>query len=272
MNWPNSDSSSSPTGFSSETGACAERLIESTSSGSMPGDLGDLVGGGLAAQLGDELALGAADLVELLDDVDGDADRARLVGERARDRLADPPGRVGRELEALAVVELLRGAHQAERALLDQVQERQPLVAVVLGDRDDEAQVRLDHLLLRVEVAALDALGEVDLLLGGQQADLADVLEEQLQRVRRHVRAQVERRGLLRAAAALVGRALGLGAGGRRVVVDELDLLALDPGRELLAVGVVDVELGGRGGDVAVRQTTPVAWPRATRALISSSS
>ena len=157
MNWPNSDSSSSPTGFSSETGACAERLIESTSSGSMPGDLGDLLGGGLAAQLGDELALGAADLVELLDDVDRDADRARLVGERAGDRLADPPGRVGRELEALAVVELLRRADEAERPLLDQVEERQALVAVVLRDRDDEPQVGLDHLLLRVEVAALDA-------------------------------------------------------------------------------------------------------------------
>ena len=190
MNWPNSDSSSSPTGFSSETGAWAERLIESTSSGSMPGDLGDLLGGGLAAQLGDELALGAADLVELLDDVDRDADRARLVGERAGDRLADPPGRVGRELEALAVVELLRGADEAERALLDEVQERQALVAVVLGDRDDEAEVRLDHLLLRVEVAALDALGEVDLLLRGEQPDLADVLEEQLKGVRRHVRAE----------------------------------------------------------------------------------
>src|SRR4051812_13129489 len=71
------------------------------------GDVGDLLGGGLAAQLGDELSLGAADLVELLDDVDRDADRARLVGQRTRDRLADPPGRVGRELEALAVVELL---------------------------------------------------------------------------------------------------------------------------------------------------------------------
>ena len=34
--WPNSDSSPSPTGFSSDTGACAERLSESTSSGSMP--------------------------------------------------------------------------------------------------------------------------------------------------------------------------------------------------------------------------------------------
>ena len=43
-------------------------------------------------------------------------------------------------------------------------------------------------------------------------------------------------------------------AGGRRVVVDELDLLGLDPGGELLAVGVVEIELGGRGRDVAVRQ------------------
>ena len=36
MNSPNSDPSSSPTGFSRETGAWAERLIESTSSGSIP--------------------------------------------------------------------------------------------------------------------------------------------------------------------------------------------------------------------------------------------
>ncbi len=164
---------------------------------------------GLAAELGDELALGAADLVELLDDVDRDADRARLVGERAGDRLADPPGRVGRELEALAVVELLRRAHEPERALLDQVQERQALVAVVLRDRDDEPQVGLDHLLLRVEVAALDPAREVDLLLGGEQADLADVLQEQLKGVGRHVRLEVDRRlGL--AATALVRRALHL--------------------------------------------------------------
>ena len=45
-------------------------------------DVGDLLGGRLAAELRDELALGAADLVQLLDDVDRDADRARLVGER----------------------------------------------------------------------------------------------------------------------------------------------------------------------------------------------
>src|SRR4051812_941691 len=207
-------------------------------------DVGDLLGGRLAAQLGDELALRAADLVQLLDDVHGDADRARLVGERAGDGLADPPGRIRGELEALAVVELLGCADQAERALLDEVEEGQALVAVVLRDRDDEAQVRLDHLLLGVEVAALDALGEVDLLLRREQTDLADVLEEQLQRVGRHVRPQVQR-GLLGPAAALVGRALHLLVRRERRIdlLDQLDLLGLEEGGELLHVRLVEIEL-----------------------------
>ena len=101
--------------------------------------------------------------------MDRDADRAGLIGERAGDRLADPPRGVGGELEALAVVELLRRPDQPERPLLDQVEEGQPLVAVVLGDRDDEAQVGLDHALLGLPVAALDRLGELDFLGGGQQ-------------------------------------------------------------------------------------------------------
>src|SRR5438270_6255488 len=114
----------------------------------------------LAPELGAQLPLGAHDLVQLLDDVHGHADRARLVRERARNRLADPPRRVGRELEALAVVELLRGANEADRALLDQIEEGQALVSVLLGDRDDEAEIRLDHLLLCAVVAALDPLRE----------------------------------------------------------------------------------------------------------------
>src|SRR3954454_18862357 len=228
-----------------------------------PGDVGDLLGGGLAAELGDELALGAADLVELLDDVDGDADRARLVGQRAGDRLADPPRRVGRELEALAVVELLRRAHQAKRALLDEVEEGQALVAVVLGDRDNQAQVGLDHLLLRIEVAALDALGEVDLLLRGQQPHLPDVLQEELERVGRHVRPQVQRGLDLRAAAALVGRALDVGRGGRRVdLLDELDLGLLEVAAQLLHVRFVEVQLGDGGGDLVVGEHAERLAPR----------
>src|SRR4051812_32464463 len=218
--------------------------------------VGDLLRRRLATQLGDELALRAADLVQLLDYVYRDADRARLVGERAGDRLADPPRRVGRELEALAVVELLGGAHEAERALLDQVEEGKPLVAVVLRYRDHEAQVRLDHLLLGVEVAALDPLGEVDLLLGREQAHLADVLQEELKGVGRHVRLQVDRRLRLAATALAVRGALDLGRGdgGRIDLLDELDLGLLEEPVQVLDVGLVEIDLGERPGDLRVGQ------------------
>src|SRR4051812_37471167 len=219
-------------------------------------DLGDLVRRGLAPELGDELALGSPDLVELLHHVDRDADRARLVGQGPRDRLPDPPCRVGRELEALAVVELLRRANETERALLDEVEERQSLVSVVLRDGDDEPQVGLDHLLLCVEVAALDALGEIDLLLRREQTDLADVLQEQLKGVGRHVGPQIELRlGL--APLALVRGPLDLllgGGGGRIDVLDQLDLRLLEEAVQLLDVGLVEIDLGDSVGDLGVRE------------------
>ena len=84
--------------------------------------VGDLLDTWLAAQLGAEPVLGARDAVQLLDDVDGHADCPRLVREGARGRLADPPGGVCRELEALAVIELLGGADEPDRALLDQIE------------------------------------------------------------------------------------------------------------------------------------------------------
>src|SRR4051812_1853921 len=52
-------------------------------------------------------------------------------------------------------------------------------------------------------VAALDALGELDLLRGGEQIDLADVLQEELERVGRDLELDghfllVEDRGVVR--------------------------------------------------------------------------
>src|SRR5215211_1973053 len=83
---------------------------------------GDLLGARLAAELLDELTLDVDHLVELLHHVNGDADGPPLVRDRACDRLADPPRRVGRELVAAPVVELLDGADEAQRALLDEVE------------------------------------------------------------------------------------------------------------------------------------------------------
>jgi hypothetical protein len=89
----------------------------------------------------------------------------RALSASAGNRLTDPQGGVGRELEPSPVVELLRRADKTDRALLDQVEKRQPLVAVALRDRDDQPQVGPDHLLFRVQLPALDPLGEIDLVL-----------------------------------------------------------------------------------------------------------
>ena len=91
---------------------------------------------------------------------------------------------------------------------------------------------------------------------GGQQADLADVLEEQLQAVRGHVRFQVERL-FLAAPAFFAGRFRHGFRGGflRRVhVLDELDPRLLEVPVKVLDVGLVQIDLGHRRGDVAEGQ------------------
>ncbi len=107
-----------------------------------------------------------------LDHVHRDTDGARLVGDRAGDRLANPPGGVGRELVAAAVFELVHRLHQADVAFLDQVEELQATVGVLLGDGDDQAQVGLDHFLLGAASLGLtDGHATVDVLdLGQAQA------------------------------------------------------------------------------------------------------
>src|SRR5262249_44083373 len=87
----------------------------------------------------------------------------------AGDRLPDPPRRIGRELVAAAVLELVYRLHQADVALLDQVEELQAAVGVLLRDRDHEAEVGFHHLLLRLPRLALALPDHVD--------DLADSLD-----------------------------------------------------------------------------------------------
>jgi hypothetical protein len=98
----------------------------------------------LAADLVEQLPARAHDLLDRLDHVHRDADGALLIG----DRLPDPPCRVGRELVAAAVLELVDLLHQADVAFQGQIEELQAAVGACLGDRDDEAQVRLHHLVL----------------------------------------------------------------------------------------------------------------------------
>ena len=129
-------------------------------------------------------------------DVHRQADRARTIRDRTRDALADPPRCVRGELEAAAPVEELDGTHQADVALLDQVQQGQTLTLVLAGHRHDQPEVGHDEPLagglglahlgtglrdglfgtqtagaeaLFALLAAFDGHGELDLFLLGEQ-------------------------------------------------------------------------------------------------------
>ncbi len=108
-----------------------------------------------------------------------DADHARLVGDGPLDRLLDPPVRVGRELVAALVLELLHGLHQADVPLLDQIHEGDPVVQVLLGDVDHQTQVGQNHRVPRMVHVALVALGLRDQGLDlGLLAVLASVAQQ----------------------------------------------------------------------------------------------
>ena len=107
--------------------------------------LRDLFRRRFAAKLLYQQTRGADQLVDRLDHVDRDADRPRLVGDGTRDRLPDPPCRVGRELITTPPFELVDRLHQTDVAFLDKVEELQAAVGVFLGDRNNQPKVGLDQ-------------------------------------------------------------------------------------------------------------------------------
>jgi hypothetical protein len=145
-------------------------------------------------------------------------------------------------------------ADQAQRALLDQVEEAEAAAQVALGDRDDQAQVGLDHLPLRQHVAALDPLRQLDLLGGGEQLHLADRAQVEAQRVKARLDRQVE--------VVLLGlAALLLLVGADPVLGDHvdamLDQVAVQAGDLLLG----DLGLFERQGDLLEGEIAALAAP-----------
>ena len=139
--------------------------------------LGDLLERRLAAELLHELAVAARGLVDDLHHMHRNADRSCLIGNGARDRLPDPPGRICREFVSLCIVELVHRADQARVALLNEVEDMQAAAGILLRNGDDKAQVCLGQLVLGLLIALGDAAGKILLLLCGEQRYLTDLLQ-----------------------------------------------------------------------------------------------
>ena len=99
---------------------------------------GDLFDRRVATEFLQQLARDLDQPVDRFDHVHRDADGTRLIGQRAGDRLTDPPRGVGRKFVALAVVEFFNGPDQAQVAFLDEVEEKHAAADVLLRDRHDE--------------------------------------------------------------------------------------------------------------------------------------
>src|SRR5215211_1130029 len=212
--------------------------------------LPDLLLGRLPPELRRQRPLGPRDPLLTVGDVHRDPDRPRLVRDAALDCLPDPPRRVRRELEPAPPVELLDRADEADDPLLDQVEQREPVPLVLLRDRDHQAEVGVDHPLLRLGVAALDPLSELDLLFLRQERPAPRLVQEELQRVRRrgrevavHVRALV-----LALTPAVVGQ---LDVALLELLVEPSDLAVgqLVLGNELVEVRQVDAAFLFTAGD-----------------------
>src|SRR6185503_3115128 len=151
----------------------------------------DLFVRGVASQLLEQRGGALADAVQRARAVERHAHDARLLGQRLQNGLANPPDRVRDELDALRLVEFVRGANEAEVALVDQIRERHALVLILLRDRHDEAQVGAHQLVQGFLLALADALRETDLLVAIDQRIDADVTQILIER------AFLERRLLL---------------------------------------------------------------------------
>ena len=117
---------------------------------------GDLGVRCLAPQLLQQRVRALADAMQRAGPVERHAHDARLLCQRLQNCLPDPPDGIRNELDALRLIELVRGANEAKVSLVDQVGQRHALILVLLRHGHHEAQVRPHQLVQPVLIANPD--------------------------------------------------------------------------------------------------------------------
>ncbi|MNE14712.1 hypothetical protein D3C80_1076000 [compost metagenome] len=92
----------------------------------------------LATHLLQHLAGDTVEFVDGLNHMHRNTDSARLIRDRAGDRLTNPPGSIGGEFVTTAIFKLINRFHQTDVTFLNQIQELQTTVGVFLGDRNNQ--------------------------------------------------------------------------------------------------------------------------------------
>ena len=136
----------------------------------------DLLHGGLPPIFVQQVACRFLDPVDALHQMHRNADGAPLIRNGAGNGLPDPPRCIGRELKATLRLKLFRRFHQAEVALLNEIQKRQSPPGVALGHRYNQPQICFAQGAARLCIPCPGSLCQRHLLPGSQQRHPADLL------------------------------------------------------------------------------------------------
>src|SRR5258705_1668407 len=120
----------------------------------------DLLRRRVALQLQRELGNGLPDAVQEVRLLLGEAERPTMIREGVNDGLADPPDRVGDELDVLLGIESLGGLDEPDVPFIDEIEKGQTAAAVLLGEAHHEPEVRLYEPLESLLAPLLDAIAE----------------------------------------------------------------------------------------------------------------
>ena len=142
-----------------------------------PHFLCDLLRPRVASVLLHQLPIHANELIDRFDHVYRNANGARLICDRTRDRLPDPPRRIGGKLISLAVIEFFDRFDQTEVAFLNKIEEQHAAADISLCNRNNQTQVRLRQLVFGLRVAFRHSLGDLDLFRRAEQRHFADLLQ-----------------------------------------------------------------------------------------------
>src|SRR5579875_446800 len=130
----------------------------------------------LASQFLEKPQVAALEPLHLEQHMHRQANGPPMIGKSATYCLLDPPGGIGGEAESPVRVESLDCPHESESALLDEIRKGQSAPSVLLGDTDNQAQIRDKQGIARLLVSLLVEHRQHSLLLRAKERNTVDLL------------------------------------------------------------------------------------------------
>src|SRR5262249_4979605 len=106
-----------------------------------------------------ELARNALHLINQFHYMYGDMNGTRMLSHGTADGLSYPPCGIRAEAKATARIELLRSTNQPQVALLNQIKQRDAMVAIAFGNTHYQSEVSFHQALLCFQAPGSNAIG-----------------------------------------------------------------------------------------------------------------